>query len=92
MFEVTEVEEVRDQQHLCNIMREYRGHGLRVAIDDFGAGHSGLSLLSKFQPDLIKVDRALVERVDERPASRTIMESIDAGVPRPLHRHHCRGN
>lgn len=76
IFEMTEVEEMRDQDHLKNIMTEYRAHGLRIAIDDFGAGHSGLSLLSIFQPDLIKIDRKLVDRVDERPASRSIVRSI----------------
>ena len=39
IFEVTEVEKVRDHDHLKNIMTEYRTHGLRVAIDDFGAGN-----------------------------------------------------
>lgn len=76
IFEITEVEEVRDHGHLRNIMTEYRSHGLRVAIDDFGAGHSGLALLSAFQPDLIKLDRALVREIDQRPASRAIVRSI----------------
>ncbi len=76
IFEVTEVEKVRDHQHLSDIMTEYKSHGLRVAIDDFGAGHSGLSLLSKFQPDIVKLDRALVECIHERPASRRIVRSV----------------
>ena len=83
IFEVTEVEEVRDHDHLKNIMTEYKKHGLRVAIDDFGAGHSGLTLLSVFQPDLIKIDRKLVECLDERLASRTIVKSM-VGVCRDL--------
>ncbi len=83
IFEVTEVEEVRDHDHLKNIMTEYRSHGLRVAIDDFGAGHSGLSLLSVFQPDMIKIDRKLVDCIDARPASRAIVKSI-VGVCRDL--------
>ena len=57
-------------------MLEYKKHGLRVAIDDFGAGHSGLSLLSVFQPDLIKIDRALIQNLHERPTSRSIVRSI----------------
>jgi EAL domain-containing protein (putative c-di-GMP-specific phosphodiesterase class I) len=73
IFEVTEVEEVRDKRHLRNIMTEYRSHGLRVAIDDFG---SGLSLLSAFQPDILKIDRELTQFIDERPASRSIVHSI----------------
>lgn len=76
IFEITEVEEVRDHEHLRKIMAEYRSHGLRVAIDDFGAGHSGLTLLSEFQPDIIKLDRALIRNLDQRPASRAIVKSI----------------
>ncbi len=76
IFEITEVEEVHSQEHLRNIMTEYKKHGLRVAIDDFGAGHSGLSLLSVFQPDMIKIDRALIQNLDDRPASRSIVRSI----------------
>ena len=76
VFEITEVEQVRDHDHLRNIMKEYKAMGLRTAIDDFGAGHSGLNLLSGFQPDMIKIDRALVERIDERRASRTIVRLI----------------
>ncbi len=76
IFEITEVEKVHSQEHLRNIMLEYRKHGLRVAIDDFGAGHSGLSLLSVFQPDLIKIDRALIQSLHERPASRSIVRSV----------------
>ena len=76
IFEITEVEEVRSHEHLRNIMIEYKKHGLRLAIDDFGAGHSGLSLLSVFQPDIIKIDRALIHCIHDRPASRAIVASI----------------
>ncbi len=76
IFEITEVEQVRDHEHLRNIMTEYKAHGLRVAIDDFGAGHSGLSLLSAFQPDIIKIDQALVKALDQRPVSRSIIATI----------------
>ncbi len=76
IFEVTEVEEVRDKAHLRAIMTEYRKHGLRVAIDDFGAGHSGLSLLSEFQPDIIKIDRSIVQDIHLKPASRAIVRAI----------------
>lgn len=76
IFEFTEVEEVLDREHLLNMMKEYRSHGLRMAIDDFGAGYSGLSLLSDFQPDLLKIDRHLTQHLAERSASRSIVRSI----------------
>ncbi len=76
VFEFTEVEEVHDFGHLLAIMKEYRSHGLRIAIDDFGSGYSGLNLLSDFQPDIIKIDRHLVQHIDERTASRGIVRAI----------------
>lgn len=76
IFEFTEVEEVHDRDHLLKIMKEYRRHGLRIAIDDFGAGYSGLNLLSDIRPDMLKIDRHLVQHLDQRPASRTIVRSI----------------
>jgi EAL domain-containing protein (putative c-di-GMP-specific phosphodiesterase class I) len=76
IFEITEVEQVRSHDHLRNIMTEYQRFGLRVAIDDFGAGHSGLTLLSIFQPDIIKIDQALIHDIDQRPASRSIVRSL----------------
>ena len=85
IFEITEVEEVRDRQHLSNIMTEYRSHGLRVAIDDFGAGHSGLNLLSTFQPDILKIDRDLTQCIDERAREPGHCPLHRADLPRSRH-------
>lgn len=64
MFELTEQELMRDPGHLLNILHSYREMGFRTAIDDFGAGYSGLTLLAEFQPDFIKIDMALVRGID----------------------------
>lgn len=76
IFEVTEDEKVADREHLVSIFREYRKHGLKTAIDDFGAGYSGLDLLTQFQPDLLKLDMALVRDIDTRAPSRAIVRAI----------------
>lgn len=78
IFEVTEGERVRDQDHLNAIIREYRARGFRVAIDDFGAGYAGLNLLANFQPDILKIDRELTREVHQRRASSVIIQSIMA--------------
>jgi EAL domain-containing protein (putative c-di-GMP-specific phosphodiesterase class I) len=54
IFEITEAEEVRDRGHLRNIVDEYRRHGFKMALDDFGAGYCGLNLLADFPADIIK--------------------------------------
>jgi EAL domain-containing protein (putative c-di-GMP-specific phosphodiesterase class I) len=64
IFEVTENEPARDVGHLQSIFREYKKHGMITAIDDFGAGHSGLNMLADFQPDLVKLDMALTRSID----------------------------
>jgi EAL domain-containing protein (putative c-di-GMP-specific phosphodiesterase class I) len=76
MFEVTESEQVRDQQHLKTIFDEYRRQGFTTAIDDFGAGHSGLNLLADFQPDIVKLDMALTRNVDTDRVRRAIVSGI----------------
>jgi EAL domain-containing protein (putative c-di-GMP-specific phosphodiesterase class I) len=63
MFEVTENEPTRDVGHLKSIFSEYKRHGMITAIDDFGAGHSGLNMLADFQPDVLKIDMALTRSI-----------------------------
>lgn len=76
MFEVTESEQVLDHKHLKNIFIEYRRQGFTTAIDDFGAGHSGLNLLADFQPDIVKLDMALTRGVDADRVRRAIVSGI----------------
>jgi diguanylate cyclase (GGDEF)-like protein len=76
IFEVTEGEEVLDPAHLVKIFKVYRDHGFTPAIDDFGAGYSGLNLLAQFQPQLLKLDRALLQDIDASPAKRAIVRGV----------------
>lgn len=76
MFEVTESEQVTDVAHLTNIFVEYKRQGFTTAIDDFGAGHSGLNLLASFQPDIVKLDMALSRNIDTNPVRQMIVSSM----------------
>lgn len=76
MFEFTEDERVADTAHLTNIITEYRKHGFTTAIDDFGAGHAGLGLLSEFQPDLMKIDMRIIRGIDTSRARRAVVGGI----------------
>ncbi len=72
IFEFTEAERV-DTAHLINILRAYRAMGFLTAIDDFGVGYSGLGLLAKFQPDIVKIDMDLIRDIDKDRARRIIV-------------------
>jgi EAL domain-containing protein (putative c-di-GMP-specific phosphodiesterase class I) len=72
IFEFTEDEAI-DTNHILNILRCYRAMGFKTAIDDFGAGYAGLGLLSKFQPDIVKLDMALIRDIDTDAVKRKIV-------------------
>lgn len=76
MFEVTEDEPARDAGHLRSIFTEYTRHGMTTAIDDFGAGHSGLNMLADFQPDVVKLDMRLVRNIHLDRVRQSIAKSI----------------
>jgi EAL domain-containing protein (putative c-di-GMP-specific phosphodiesterase class I) len=78
MFEVTEQEQVEQPAHLLRILHSYREMGFHTAIDDFGAGYSGLNLLAEFRPDVVKLDMGLVRGVDADPARAVILRHTAA--------------
>ncbi|CDF83746.1 EAL domain-containing protein [Pseudomonas sp. QL9] len=76
IFEITENEQLVEKQHLKDILLEYKRQGFQTAIDDFGAGYSGLGLLAEFQPDIIKLDMHLIRNIHQDKARTAITEGI----------------
>jgi len=76
ILEVTEGEIIHDSIGFAARMNEYRAQGLLLAIDDFGAGYSGLNLLADFQPDLIKLDMKLVQGIDASGPRQAIVRAV----------------
>ncbi|MGQ9724171.1 MAG: EAL domain-containing protein [Tepidimonas sp.] len=76
IFELTEAEKIRDPEHALRIVRDYQQRGFITAIDDFGAGYSGLNLLADFQPQLVKLDMALVRNIDRDRARQAIVGGV----------------
>ncbi|WP_223880713.1 EAL domain-containing protein [Roseococcus microcysteis] len=75
-FEFTENERVQDPAHTSAIIEEYRRHGFQVALDDFGTGYSGLARLEALRPDILKLDRRLIQHCDENPVRQAIIRSL----------------
>lgn len=76
LFEITEVEQVRDAARLRETVATQRAHGVKIAIDDFGAGYAGLGLLVEVRPDIVKLDMHLVRGVDHDPVRARIVGAI----------------
>ncbi len=83
MFEFTENERIENPDHVQRIVETYREFGFLTAIDDFGAGYAGLGLLSRLQPDLIKIDMELLRDIHLSHAKQTIVAGI-VGIARAL--------
>ena len=76
ILEVTEGEVIADYAHLGRQLNEFRSMGLKVAIDDFGAGYSGLNMLADFQPDQIKIDMNLVRAIERHGPRQPIVRAV----------------
>ena len=76
LFELTEVEKVKDYAHVRSIIEHYQSLGFKTALDDFGAGYSGLNFLADFQPDYIKLDMALIRNIDKDRGRQAIVKGI----------------
>lgn len=76
VLEIIEVERVQDPVNLRALLRDMSSFGFRTAIDDLGAGWSSLLLLAEFQPDFVKLDRALVQGIDQDPRRRSVVRGI----------------
>ncbi|GAC1322037.1 MAG: hypothetical protein NVSMB25_16650 [Thermoleophilaceae bacterium] len=76
VIEITENERVLDDGLLIERLAPLRARGARVAVDDAGAGYSGLQQVMRIQPDIIKLDRSLVGGVDTDPAKAALIDSF----------------
>ena len=75
IFEFTEGERL-NTDHLLNILKTYRDIGFKTAIDDFGAGYAGLSLLARFQPDIVKIDMDLIRGIDNDRVRQVMLKNM----------------
>ncbi len=76
VVEVTEGAAIRDRGSFRRLVDSYRALGVRVAVDDFGAGYSGLNLLADFQPDMVKLDAALVRGIETNGPRQAIVKAV----------------
>lgn len=76
VFEITEKHSIKDYPVFKDIVTHYRNQGYRIAIDDVGAGFSGLQAVAEIRPDFVKIDMSLVRNLDSDPVRRAVVESL----------------
>jgi EAL domain-containing protein (putative c-di-GMP-specific phosphodiesterase class I) len=77
-LEFTEGASLRDAPRVRETMAELVGIGVRVSIDDFGAGHSNLSYLRDLPASTLKIDRSFVRSLGVNPRDQIIVRSVIA--------------
>ena len=76
VLEVTERISLDDVVDLEARIRRLRALGFRIAIDDMGAGYSGLTLFAQLQPEIVKIDMALVRDIDHSPVKQRVVHAM----------------
>ncbi|MCF8566575.1 EAL domain-containing protein [Alicyclobacillus tolerans] len=76
VFEITEHHAIRDYSAFLQLVDHYRNQGYRIAIDDVGAGHSGLVTLMQVKPDFVKIDMELIRGIENNQTKQDIVRAI----------------
>src|SRR5690554_4184421 len=72
--ELTETAAMDDPEKGLEALGRLSARGLRISIDDFGAGYSSLSYLKQIPASELKLDRTLVHDIQASDSARVIVE------------------
>ena len=75
-IEITENETIDSSKDLTQILNQLRRIGIRIAIDDFRAGYTGLNLFAEVQPELLKLDMNLIKKIHRDCPRQSIVRAI----------------
>jgi diguanylate cyclase (GGDEF)-like protein/PAS domain S-box-containing protein len=76
VLEITEHDAVENYAALDDALEACRAHGMRVAVDDVGAGFSSFSHVLELSPEFVKVDRSITRNIDTDDARQRLARSI----------------
>jgi EAL domain-containing protein (putative c-di-GMP-specific phosphodiesterase class I) len=76
VLEITERAAIDGIDDIAERIARLRGLGYRIAIDDIGAGYSGLSSFAMVQPDFVKLDITLVRGLDSDPVRKRLVQLL----------------
>ncbi len=76
IFEITEREAISNVADFIKTIRNYKDQNYKIAIDDAGAGYSGLNLISDVCPHFIKIDMNLIRDIDKDVTKQSLVKSM----------------
>ncbi|HKA90231.1 MAG TPA: EAL domain-containing protein [Haliangiales bacterium] len=78
VLEITERAALDEVDRLPRRIQTLKRRGYGIALDDLGAGYSGLSTFAALEPTVVKFDMSLVRGIDQKPTPRRIIQSMAA--------------
>lgn len=75
-LEVTESQIMQQRSMASELLAEFKRHGVRLAMDDFGAGYSSLSCLQEYPFDTLKVDRTLTDNISRGRGFSALLHAV----------------
>src|SRR5450756_2620005 len=76
IMEITENSVIDDFPHMRHVLDRLRDQGFRIAIDDAGAGYSGLQTMVEIEPDFIKLDMSLTRHLDASVVKQKLVGTL----------------
>ena len=76
IFEITEKSAVSNMTEFKQIISNYKDQEYKIAIDDAGAGYSGLNLISDVRPHYLKLDMNLIRDIDRDSVKQALVRSM----------------
>ncbi|MNK79192.1 Cyclic di-GMP phosphodiesterase YahA [compost metagenome] len=76
MLELTERELLVADPHTLSLFQALNEMGVKLAMDDFGTGHSSLVYLQQFHVDYLKIDQSFIRRIGTESLSEHIVDNV----------------
>lgn len=81
VFEITERTAISDYPAFQTLMENYKSQGYQIAIDDVGAGYSGLKTINEVRPNYLKIDMDLIRNIDKDVFKQALIKAfVDASA------------
>lgn len=76
VLEVTETALLADPRAAWQVLKKLQSHGIRIALDDFGAGHASIGYLRDIVLDSVKLDGSLIRDITTNSRSRMLLMGV----------------
>ncbi|RSD27504.1 EAL domain-containing protein [Mesobacillus subterraneus] len=75
-FEITERDSIEGIDNFIYNIKVLRGMGIKIAVDDTGAGYASLNTISEIMPDVIKIDRSVIQNIDKNTVKESMLKGL----------------